>query len=182
MIFKVVVAGYFQNVKGITALQQFPVLLQCTCCGEEHGKYVTVAPSGAAFGSGTSVSCKKCHGAMFAASQMPQCVEARCIDAESGKEISVQIVPCRPEPAKEELPVSLVKTEGCRVVEIPHLEISVLTKRDTFFRDILIEEGFWEGGNGTSGPSTLDFYEIAVRGAVEDAPIPVAAGNSMEAA
>lgn len=165
MRFDIYVGGHFQNVRCIMAQQTYPVLLRCTVCDTEHAKYASLVLVGTwqreRASSKASVACAACGSTMDAMAESPRTQHVRCTVSEDGRSSWVQAAEVTRCTAG--FRVSTVDTANCAVVEVPMLELDVITGQNVLFRDISLEENSWVGTFKDHPCALVDSYEILVR-------------------
>eukprot|EP00866_Antonospora_locustae_P000060 jgi/Antlo1/60/1253 len=165
MRFDVYVSGHFQNVQCIMAQQTYPVLLRCTVCDTEHAKYASLALVGARqkerVSSKVSVTCRACSSTMDVLAESPKAEHVRCTAAVDGRSCWVYVA--LNTHSSSGFCVSMVDTANCTLVEVPMLEIDVITGQNVLFKDISLEENNWVGTFKDHPCAHVDAYEILVK-------------------
>lgn len=165
MRFDVYVGGHFQNVRCIMAQQTYPVLLRCTVCGTEHAKYASLVPVGTRqrerTSSKVSAACAACGSTMDAVAESPSTEHVRCTAAKDGR--SCWVHAALDARSSAGFRVSTVDTANCAVVEVPMLELDVISGQNVLFTDISLEENSWVGTFKDHPCALVDSYEILVR-------------------
>lgn len=159
------ITGRFKNVKGMRVDQMYPLQLKCTECGAVHPKYVSGQLRATRQDGQETYEAKvtcKCGVLMSVVSKSPKGQLVRSKDSEHGK-VGHFSVP----PFAEGFLVSEMDTELCEVVEVPQMEIDVLTAQDILFRDIPIEDGSWAGVHRGVECAQMDLYKVLIK-RVED--------------
>ncbi|KAL0263925.1 UNVERIFIED_CONTAM: hypothetical protein PYX00_011240 [Menopon gallinae] len=157
------------NVRNIMAAQTYPVLLRCTVCNTEHTKYASLVPQGAGQGarvsSSVSIACGTCGSVMSAVAEPPRTEYARCTAAEDGKGCWAHVAPDAR--SATGFHVSTISAANCVVVEVPKLELDVVTGQNVLFRDVPLEENSWTGSFRDNPCAMIDSCDILAREAAE---------------